>query len=267
MLKGQGMVSMAFSDKKNHACMCLQKMDANFENWKTLAENLGFTPDFLMFIKSKVGQQKLLCSTNFCEDFNGSVTITLEYKSPSKSGKNSNAGKPLNKKHKTPSQRRRDRERFRKWLEKKKKRGKPDILNQAVISTPPKSSPEPAMPVSPTVSQTSQSPPPDPPDSPASPVRVSNPCYCARFDPDKEPFSDYKYFCGFPDCELNADRINLKTCTQCRMVAYCSREHQSGDWPNHKEICHPEEGEHVMERIDQWKQWKAGMHHCPYQSS
>ncbi len=152
-------------------------MNANFENWKTLAENLVFTPDFLMFIIFKVSQQKLLCSTNFCEDFNGSVTITLEFKSPPKSVKHSSAGKPLNKRHKTPSQRRRDRDRFRKWVEKKKKLGKPDILNQAVISTPTKSSPEPAMPVCPTVSQTSQSPPPDPQDSPAPPVRVSNPCF------------------------------------------------------------------------------------------
>ena len=29
----------------------------------------------------------------------------------------------------------------------------------------------------------------------------------------------------------------LKTCTQCRVVKYCCRQHQKADWPYHKAWC------------------------------
>lgn len=28
-------------------------------------------------------------------------------------------------------------------------------------------------------------------------------------------------------------------CSKCKLVSYCSKEHQIEDWPNHKEVCFP----------------------------
>ncbi|CAN0573491.1 unnamed protein product [Ectocarpus sp. 12 AP-2014] len=32
-------------------------------------------------------------------------------------------------------------------------------------------------------------------------------------------------------------RASLKWCTGCRMVLYCSPEHQKGHWQDHKAFC------------------------------
>jgi hypothetical protein len=40
--------------------------------------------------------------------------------------------------------------------------------------------------------------------------------------------------CSFADCEASG---NLKTCSACKKVQYCSREHQLADWKFHKSAC------------------------------
>lgn len=31
--------------------------------------------------------------------------------------------------------------------------------------------------------------------------------------------------------------VNLKRCSSCGMISYCSEEHQKKDWPSHKQFC------------------------------
>ncbi|XP_043270293.1 uncharacterized protein [Venturia canescens] len=38
-------------------------------------------------------------------------------------------------------------------------------------------------------------------------------------------------------CQAFGKNIKLKRCANCKMVAYCSREHQTKDWPLHRELC------------------------------
>lgn len=38
-------------------------------------------------------------------------------------------------------------------------------------------------------------------------------------------------------CELCGRKDNLKVCARCRSVSYCSKDHQTRHWPEHKGIC------------------------------
>ena len=38
-------------------------------------------------------------------------------------------------------------------------------------------------------------------------------------------------------CELCGRSDNLKVCARCRSVSYCSKDHQTRHWPNHKRNC------------------------------
>ncbi|XP_043466813.1 uncharacterized protein LOC122501428 [Leptopilina heterotoma] len=38
-------------------------------------------------------------------------------------------------------------------------------------------------------------------------------------------------------CRCFGENVNLKRCSACNMISYCSKEHQKQDWPNHKEFC------------------------------
>jgi MYND finger len=41
--------------------------------------------------------------------------------------------------------------------------------------------------------------------------------------------------CGHPDCDKHA---NLR-CSRCKLVYYCSAEHQKSHWTIHKSLCRP----------------------------
>ncbi len=47
---------------------------------------------------------------------------------------------------------------------------------------------------------------------------------------------DYK-FCGSNKCQVCGEEKDPKYCGACRMVIYCSKEHQLEDWGVHKKIC------------------------------
>jgi hypothetical protein len=44
----------------------------------------------------------------------------------------------------------------------------------------------------------------------------------------------YPKRCEFDCCEINGP---LSACSGCKMVCYCSIEHQKADWSNHKNDC------------------------------
>ena len=43
--------------------------------------------------------------------------------------------------------------------------------------------------------------------------------------------------CGCPSCTATANTHELLRCSQCKLVFYCSREHQRADWPRHRILC------------------------------
>ncbi|XP_043466843.1 uncharacterized protein LOC122501449 [Leptopilina heterotoma] len=38
-------------------------------------------------------------------------------------------------------------------------------------------------------------------------------------------------------CRCFGEKVNLKRCSACDMISYCSKEHQKEDWPSHKQFC------------------------------
>ncbi|XP_033338385.2 uncharacterized protein LOC117227349 [Megalopta genalis] len=38
-------------------------------------------------------------------------------------------------------------------------------------------------------------------------------------------------------CKQYGERVSLKRCGNCKMIAYCCREHQRKHWPQHKDLC------------------------------
>ena len=43
--------------------------------------------------------------------------------------------------------------------------------------------------------------------------------------------------CGLPSCDITTEDQELKKCSRCHKVAYCSKEHQSQHWREHKRSC------------------------------
>lgn len=40
-------------------------------------------------------------------------------------------------------------------------------------------------------------------------------------------------------CKVCGETANIRRCSKCQQVFYCSQEHQKFDWRQHKRICHP----------------------------
>ena len=53
--------------------------------------------------------------------------------------------------------------------------------------------------------------------------------------------------CGYDQCGLDAEKF----CSKCKLVPYCSREHQVADWKNHKKICQSNDPIDLITKMDQ----------------
>ncbi|KAH9935656.1 uncharacterized protein B0H18DRAFT_419799 [Fomitopsis serialis] len=60
-------------------------------------------------------------------------------------------------------------------------------------------------------------------------------------------FSDYTQKCSY--CLKKVGKANLKSCSRCRFVKYCSRQCQKSAWPTHKAACST--GESLKHKLDQ----------------
>ena len=40
-----------------------------------------------------------------------------------------------------------------------------------------------------------------------------------------------------PCCQLCSNSQSLLRCSSCKVVRYCSKDHQVSDWPQHKSAC------------------------------
>ncbi len=274
----------------------LLKSEPNFE--ENMHSVLGLKPEIVSYWIAKSGGL-VLESTNLCESSNGDFIVKFTYKlanqSVGKVRQNVNNKENPTKSHpispdmpakvksakkKSPSRRRRDRERFRKWLERKKEKRTQEVLNSATVSTPspsrsPKTRPSPVMsppeipgPSQPPVGTDSDAantlsdqvtPDQSEPEAPSK-----EPCKCKdceRFTIDQEPYADLKQQCEWALCDITAADMVLRNCTRCYMAAYCSREHQKEDWYIHKDVCNAEDGAHCRQETEDWRRWKAEAHH------
>ena len=46
--------------------------------------------------------------------------------------------------------------------------------------------------------------------------------------------SEHKFDLVCRLCSASGDEVNLKKCSKCRSVRYCSKDHQVEDWRRHK---------------------------------
>jgi hypothetical protein len=55
---------------------------------------------------------------------------------------------------------------------------------------------------------------------------------------DAAAVSPSRRTCALPGCGTReAHPAHFKSCSACRTVVYCSKEHQTADWPCHKAAC------------------------------
>ena len=183
------------------------------------------------------------------------------------------------KKKKSPSRRRRDRNRLLAFLERKKlqlsakhnSQCSPPLDQVITVVDPPTMTINPVETqcnTSQTVTLELEKPGQDSDtswvteseDEAASPTPVPKECQCPvckNFDStpnSSEHFSDLT--CAFCSCKPEG---NLRRCTRCLQIAYCSKECQTKDWPNHKKsgLCCEEAAEAVREHQQQWERLKA----------
>ncbi len=247
------------------------KMAATFDFTGTnLGEKLQLNREFCLFIASKIGERSLE-ESGFKLRQNGDLTVTLSYKltkvnstghqrttnsatSPSKSHCQINKH-PVSSKKKTPSRRRRDRERFRAFLERKKQRKSLQVTTP--VSDPVQCSPPNEVTVTvcdpPTV--TFGEPPTAP--TPAEPT-VTPPCTCdvCSVFQDIMPFQEEYTACH--NCGKAAtEESPLKPCAQCLARAYCTRECQRQAWKaKHKRECDAKLGEQIRRARKTWNNCK-----------
>ncbi len=246
---------------------------------------------FLEYVAEKINGKDLQ-STCIQEKTGGRISVILTYQVPQHvsddhdkthavarrhvgNRSNFNVSSPYrlnksgSKKHKTPSRRKRDRERFHAFVERKKARKRNQKSHDSAELCSPKTvsrvtspvpvsvevSPtatvtheEPAQ-VSPTVSVTPQEETAgahetstDSVSEPESPLTLCICSVCKHFD-DTDPLLAYYETCdncGTPNTEDHP----LKPCSRCRFRAYCTKECQKIAWrAHHKAVCTTELGE------------------------
>ena len=207
-----------------------------FSGERKLADFLKLSEDLFTFLHNQIKQRKLRKSM-IQESTSGKLTITLEYHQivDKKCHKNDiaisrdrhfdvsrkPASSKFSSKKKTPSRKRRDQERFRLFLEKKRQRKQrkvQHVTQPTPVQCPPP--PENVITVSAPSPVTIGTPP-----SITAPAELESlpPCSCdvCSIFVDSVPYSDLYsecHNCGKPTTEQSP----LKPCAQC--LAYCSRE-------------------------------------------
>ncbi len=241
-----------------------------FSGERKLGDFLKISEDLATFLQHQIKHKKLGKSM-IKESSSGGLTITLEYTSivDKNCEKNDIAisrgrhfvakRKPVSSspstKKKTPSRRRRDQERFRTCLERKKERKqrKSQPVNQpvSVQCLPPPDvtitvCDPPSVTLGKHVSVSSVTVPTKPKTVPPCPCDV-----CTTFQ-DIDPFINQYKVC--PNCgKLGTEESPLKPCSQCLACAYCSRECQRKDWrENHKHKCDKNLGEKIRSAREAW---------------
>ncbi len=272
-------------------------MAAHLNSQQHFGENkhdiLGLKPDIVDYLTSKC-RRYVLESSCLLENHCG-ITLTLKYITEN-SGKNLNKEKngakpPVSqlKKRKSPSRRKRDRERlisFRKRkLDLKNKRQTPNVpqcsppqdetitvpnhTSLTVLDPPAVTSPLVTVLDPPSVTLPPQLPsqvPKTPVDVPKSPNTVeplttskATGVYCLcdvcnRFNTkgsDTDPISEQHVACN--KCGKLATFMEpLKPCSRCVICAYCSKDCQRAHWPDHKPHCKKETGVQARELRAKW---------------
>ncbi len=237
-------------------------MPPSFLAEENFAKNLGISLDLWKLLQARIEDKKLKASV-VKETGSGSFSITLEYEPCRTENISVNGGKrtivgsrqtssvshvkpaptTFSPKKKSPSRRRRDRERFRKFLEQKKKRKQTAkspqqpqdsqlSLNSNTPHQPTVTPPQSRRPLSDTackeVEQILSSPSPENFCGPFLEKHYDD-CACAActsepsYDTMANVFCDLRNccsWCGAPPCDVAG---GLKKCTQCKCVAYCSK--------------------------------------------
>ena len=199
----------------------------------------------------------------------GNLKITLEYylKANEKLTKfkhdkflEGTLGKTQKHKRKSPSRQRRDRERLRSFLERKKSKSNDNI--RPVQCSPPVEISV-TVPDPPTVTLPSQ-PPSTAPRTPVVDFPVesitkynSYACVCEickRFNVcDTDPISLQHKECG--NCGKPGTLMEpLKPCSRCIICAYCSKKCQTVAWPKHKASCSKKTGDEAKELREKWRE-------------
>ncbi len=250
-------------------------MDAStLHSSDNLNDILGFSPGFIKYLDELLSGMCL--ESKFIKDSgmpHRKVTISLTFSVGGKTtiggsrrrqplaGKASSpetTRKPHTPKKKTPSRIRRDRERFRQFVEKKKlnKKSVSKPRSQSKPDFPVQCQPPPdieiSLPRPSSVTLASQTTVKLPPKPETAPPRT---CVCdvCRTFVDKLPFKEELYRechnCGKP----NSEDAPLKPCAKCLGRAYCSKECQREAWKGvHKGECDKTLGDQIRGVRESW---------------
>ncbi len=228
-------------------------------------------------IKGKILEERFIkeCGTKVTVTltFNDLENLPSNYHDHPSREPNTSQRKPvsntISRKKKAPSRIKRDRKRFREWLDRRKdqqKSRKTSSENKTVSKEPSFAQCSPpedttitvcrpesvtiVKPVSPVVA------PPEPaPVTPAeSDIHDSHPCICdlCRTFIDVDPLKKYYQTCG--NCGKPATELQpLKPCSRCLCCAYCGKECQTLSWKSkHKQECSKEIAEQVRAVRTSW---------------
>ncbi len=234
-------------------------------------QKLQLTESFCGYVAEKV-DGKLLANCSIKEGAGGSIFVGITYhvvgnkelsrrhlasgstskrKEATTKTQHSTQPRTFNTKKKTPSRIRRDRERFRRFVDRK------TLLKKSVskpVSPVVQCPPPPDIVITQSVTPPSLTLPKPPSVAPPSRPETVPPCNCdiCRIFVDKLPFKDLYEVCD--SCgKPNTEELTLRPCAQCLSTAYCCRQCQREAWKSkHKPICDKDTGVKIKRARETW---------------